>query len=107
MVTRAEIERTRRVFEATSQGAYIRQTRDAAKMTLRELARRLDVSAPFLSDVEHGRRMLGKQHWLALMKALPAIKTAEMLVRTPPCSRCGCVCGGSTSPKSPRQAPHE
>jgi len=93
-ITKAGIERSRRVFEATSQGAYIRNTRGAAKMSLRELARRLDVSAPFLSDVEHGRRFLGKQHWPALRKAIPAISIAEMEIRTPPCSRCGCTCGG-------------
>lgn len=91
-MNRAHIERARRVFEATSQGAYIRTVRDAAKMTLRELAIRLDVSAPFLSGVEHGRRRLVKEHWLALLKALPAISLEEMEVRSPPCSRCGCTC---------------
>ena len=37
-------------------GDYIAGKRLAAKITLREMAKRLDVSAPYLSDVEKGRR---------------------------------------------------
>src|SRR5262249_4636740 len=37
-------------------GQRIRELRDAKDLSLRELARRLEVSAPFLSDVELGRR---------------------------------------------------
>lgn len=34
-------------------GAKVRELREAQRMTLRALARTLDCSAPFLSDVEH------------------------------------------------------
>jgi transcriptional regulator with XRE-family HTH domain len=37
-------------------GEFIRKKRDDLDISLRELARRLDVSAPFISDVELGRR---------------------------------------------------
>ncbi len=37
-------------------GEYIRKLRDERDLSLREFARKLDCSAPFLSDVELGRR---------------------------------------------------
>jgi transcriptional regulator with XRE-family HTH domain len=37
-------------------GELIRDLRETAKLSLRALARSVDVSAPFLSDVELGRR---------------------------------------------------
>lgn len=37
-------------------GPKLRELREAADISLRELAKKLDVSAPFLSDVEWGRR---------------------------------------------------
>ena len=37
-------------------GPYIRQLRDERDLSLREFAKKLDVSAPFVSDVELGRR---------------------------------------------------
>lgn len=42
-------------------GEFIRQKRDELDISLRELARRLDVSAPFMSDVELGRRYPGEE----------------------------------------------
>jgi transcriptional regulator with XRE-family HTH domain len=39
-----------------SLGSYIRQLRDERDLSLREFAKKLDVSAPFVSDVELGRR---------------------------------------------------
>ena len=39
-------------------GAYARQCRESSGVTLRELARRMKISAPFLSDLEKGNR-----HW--------------------------------------------
>lgn len=42
-------------------GNELRKRREAAQMTLRELARQLEVSAPYLSDVEHGRRSLSSK----------------------------------------------
>lgn len=37
-------------------GEVIRELRDKKDMSLRELATKVEVSAPFLSDVEYGRR---------------------------------------------------
>lgn len=37
-------------------GAYLKHKREEKQISLRELARRLGVSAPFLSDVENNRR---------------------------------------------------
>ena len=41
-----------------SLGTLIRDARTVKRITLRELARRMGVSAPYLSDVEHDRRTL-------------------------------------------------
>jgi transcriptional regulator with XRE-family HTH domain len=38
-------------------GQKLRTLRDAADLSLRELATKADVSAPFLSDIELGRRL--------------------------------------------------
>lgn len=40
-------------------GEMIRTAREQQGITLRGLAKKAGVSAPFLSDVEHGRRALG------------------------------------------------
>ncbi|MGH9962328.1 MAG: helix-turn-helix domain-containing protein, partial [Pyrinomonadaceae bacterium] len=37
-------------------GQRIRELRDAKELSLRELAKKLEISAPFLSDIELGRR---------------------------------------------------
>jgi transcriptional regulator with XRE-family HTH domain len=37
-------------------GRFIREARERAGMSLRQLAAKVGVSAPFLSDLEHGRR---------------------------------------------------
>lgn len=37
-------------------GEYLKHIREEKNITLRELARRLELSAPFLSDVENNRR---------------------------------------------------
>ena len=46
-------------------GQAIREAREKAKMSLRQLAGRIGVSAPFLSEVEHGRRGILKLAELA------------------------------------------
>lgn len=40
----------------TTFGEFLQRKREESKITLRELAKRLSFSAPFLSDVEKGRR---------------------------------------------------
>ncbi len=37
-------------------GAWLRLEREMAGLTLREMARRLEFSAPYICDVEHNRR---------------------------------------------------
>jgi transcriptional regulator with XRE-family HTH domain len=39
-----------------SLGEFIRELRDKADLSLRELANKVDISPPFLSDIELGRR---------------------------------------------------
>lgn len=43
-------------FDVASLGAYIRQQREHAQVSLRELARNAGVSNPYLSQVERGLR---------------------------------------------------
>lgn len=44
------------MIDSTTFGQKLRQLRQSAGISLRELAREVKVSAPFLSDVELGRR---------------------------------------------------
>ncbi len=46
--------------KAETLGARIRRLREQKGWSLRRLARQIDVSAPFLSDVEHDRRKTTK-----------------------------------------------
>lgn len=53
-----------------SLGQKLRELRDAADLSLRELAKVIDVSAPFLSDVELGRRFPSDEVLAKLAKVL-------------------------------------
>lgn len=44
-------------------GTYIRDLRKKKGLSLRELARQLNLSAPFVSDVELGRRRPKSDSW--------------------------------------------
>jgi transcriptional regulator with XRE-family HTH domain len=57
-------------MENTSLGETIRNLRMKAGLSLRELAKRIGVSAPFLSDVELGRRFPGDETVAALATEL-------------------------------------
>lgn len=48
-------------------GRKVRELREKKCMTLRALARSIGVSAPFLSDLEHGRRNTDKIPELAMV----------------------------------------
>lgn len=48
------------ILESTSLGECVRRLREFRGMSLRALAERVGVSAPFLSDLEHGRRNTNK-----------------------------------------------
>ena len=44
------------VYDHEAIGAVMRKVREDAKLSLREIARRLHLSAPYVSDLELGRR---------------------------------------------------
>lgn len=46
-------------------GSYLRTARESKGFSLRELARRLNLSAPFVSDVERNRRGMGAAPYVA------------------------------------------
>ncbi len=56
-------------------GARIRELREDKDLSVRELAKRLGVSAPFLSDVELGRRHPSDEVFVAIARALGATVT--------------------------------
>ncbi len=51
-------------------GEFIRETREAAGLSLRELARRVEITAPFLSDIELGRRAPAEKNLALIAKEL-------------------------------------
>ncbi len=51
-------------------GEQIRMAREAKRITLRQLARTVGVSAPFVSDVEHDRRSLTPERRVQFADAL-------------------------------------
>ena len=44
------------ILDARSVGQALRAERKAARFGLREVARQMGISAPYLHDLEHGRR---------------------------------------------------
>ena len=48
---------TGRVLDEHTVGALMREVRNAKKLSLREVARRLRWSAPYVSDLERGKRL--------------------------------------------------
>ena len=53
-----------------SLGQRLRQLRDSADLSLRELAKRIGISSPFLSDIELGRRFPSEEILEKLAAAL-------------------------------------
>src|SRR6516225_8151613 len=53
-----------------SLGQRLRQLRDKADLSLRELAKRIGISSPFLSDIELGRRFPSEEILEKLAAAL-------------------------------------
>lgn len=66
-------------------GDEVRRLRERKGMTLRQLAAMVGLSAPFLSDVEHGRRRLS--HLDAMAKAL-GVKVIHFLDIAGKCPHC-------------------
>jgi transcriptional regulator with XRE-family HTH domain len=58
-------------------GGKLRDLREKAHLSLRELARELDISAPFLSDVELGRRFPSEEILTELAAKL-GVQTEEL-----------------------------
>lgn len=58
-------------------GEFIREKREATGLSLRELARRLEITAPFLSDIELGRRAPAEKNLALIAKEL-GIPLAEI-----------------------------
>ena len=52
----------------TTLGQFIREERDKRDISLREFAKRLDITPPFLSDIELGRRFPSDETLKAIAK---------------------------------------
>ncbi len=63
-----------------SLGTLIRRARGDAGKTLATVATALDVSVPYLCDVEYDRRDLAPKRWPALVAALPALSLRALAV---------------------------
>lgn len=60
-------------------GESVREAREASGLSLRAAAARMGIHAPFLSDIEHGRRAVGPR--MALRLEALGWGTAEFWVR--------------------------
>lgn len=58
-------------------GEYLKHKREERQISLRELARRLNVSAPFISDVENNRRAPLTEERLATLAVVLNLIKAE------------------------------
>jgi transcriptional regulator with XRE-family HTH domain len=58
-------------------GEYLKHKREEKQISLRELARRLELSAPFLSDVENNRRAPLTKERLATLADVLNLSEAE------------------------------
>lgn len=59
-------------------GEYLKRKREEKQISLRELARRLDLSAPYLSDVENNRRgPLTEERLITLVRELHLTEEEE------------------------------
>ncbi len=66
-------------------GEYIRKLRDERDLSLREFARKLDCSAPFISDVELGRRYPSEELLKQIAKLLgKAVEDLRKYDQRPP-----------------------
>lgn len=57
----------------TTFGSYLRDTRERAGISLREMARQLGVSHVYLGEVERGLRGLPQERWPAVVELLPEL----------------------------------
>jgi len=74
-------DRYRRAQEALAMarvGDELRRLREKKGLTLRSLAKQVGVSAPFLSDVEHGRRRLTRLDDVARVLGIKPVQLAAV-----------------------------
>lgn len=55
-------------------GGYLRILREESGLSLREVARRLKISAPYLSDIERNRRGISETFWCNYRLALKGVR---------------------------------
>ena len=68
-------------------GAYVREAREQAKLSMREVANKLGVSHVYLGEVERGvRGPMDQKHWPVLMETIPGV-TKRNLADTAKLSR--------------------
>lgn len=60
----------RRIIDHRATGAAVRRKRKLVGLSLRELARQIKVSAPFLSDLERGNRNWNEERLAQVEKVL-------------------------------------
>ena len=72
LMQRAYLDEEIATFDKESIGQMLRQLRKDRGITLRGMAQRLEVSASFLHDLEHGRRRLNLPHLKAILSVCGA-----------------------------------
>ena len=66
-------------MHASPFGAYIKQKRIEAGLSLRDIAAALGVTHVYLGEVERGRhRAMPEEHWAGLTKAIPGVTRREL-----------------------------
>lgn len=59
-------------------GKYLRDQRLLASLGLREAAARIGVSHVFLGEVERGRKLLPRERWRDVARAIPGVTEREL-----------------------------
>lgn len=77
-------ETARKLGGIVTLGQRIRELREEQNMSLRALADKVGVSAPFLSDLEHGRRGTEKVDEIAKALGVPAKDLSKLSGKLPP-----------------------
>lgn len=63
---------------SVSLGKLVMASREEAGLTLRQVAKAIGISIPFLHDVEHGRRPLAVGWWTRFVAAIPGLTLKDM-----------------------------
>jgi transcriptional regulator with XRE-family HTH domain len=76
-------------------GDEVRRLREKKGLTLRGLADKVGLSAPFLSDVEHGRRRLSRLDAMAKALGVKVIHFLDVAGKCPHCKGTGFAIGST------------